>query len=294
MHKTFRSLFCLLFVCSLSVIAQASERPQYQMPRSEVITIQSKALGRAYDLYIKLPPAYKAERNGERLYPVLYVNDSHYTFQTVAGITHVPMLVGAYEHVIIVGISFAHGEGAIESRSRDFTPFALGAQAKYKHGAAGKYLAFLQDEVIARIDETYRTDRARRTLIGQSYGGLFGAYVLLTAPNLFDAFILSSPSLWSAGGKIFDLEGEVAKSGATLVGRVYLSTGAGETPAIQGGRHDLVADQIRFANLLRARGHKNLEVRDEIIDGATHPTTFPIGVTRALMWLHEGPNPRGW
>lgn len=264
------------------------------MPRSEVINIKSATLDRSYDLYIKLPPAYSAERNTDRVYPVLYVNDSDYTLQTVSGVTHVPMIVGGYEHAIIVGLSFALGEGAIESRSRDFTPFPLGPDARYEHGGAREYLTFLRGEVIPLIDQTYRTDQGRRTLIGQSYGGLFGAYALLVEPGLFEGYILSSPSLWSAGSKIFDLENEISQSGKELRGRVYLSTGERETPAIQGGRNDLVADQTRFADLLRSRGYDQLDVRDEIIDGATHPTTFPIGLTRALMWLHEGPNPKGW
>jgi len=202
--KQLLSILCIMLFTPLFTSAQTNqERPRYEMPRSEVIYIQSAVLGRSYNLYIKLPPAYLSEQNRKRVYPVLYVNDSDYTFQTVSGITHFPMLVGGYEHAIIVGLSFALGEGAIESRSRDFTPFSLGSNARYEHGGAREYLNFLRDEVIPLIDETYRTDKERRTLIGQSYGGLFGAYTLLAEPNLFDAYVLSSPSLWSAGGSLY-------------------------------------------------------------------------------------------
>ena len=46
--------------------------------------------------------------------------------------------------------------------------------------------------------------------------------------------------------------------------------------------------QEAFAKRLRSRGYENLDVRDEIMEGGTHLSTFPIGLTRALRWLLPG------
>lgn len=262
--------------------------PAYEIPRSEIRTLTSQTLGRTYSLYIKLPPGYGRDANGDKTYPVIYLNDAAYCFQTAAGITHMPMNLGGLEHAILVGISYAHGESGFESRSRDLTPTDLGPGAKYTHGGARAYLTFLKDEVLPFVEETYRADPAERTLVGQSYGGLFGAYALVTEPGLFSGYILTSPSLWFDGHVMFDLA--KAAGDRPLKGRVYFATGATETPENHGGKNDLAADQTRFAALLRAQGHDGLEVQDRVVPGATHQTTFPIGLTRGLMWLHEGPD----
>jgi predicted alpha/beta superfamily hydrolase len=68
-----------------------------------------------------------------------------------------------------------------------------------RHGScrgAHDYLAFVERELIPYIEARYRADPQRRALGGHSLGGLFGAYALLTKPELFQHYILSSPSLW--------------------------------------------------------------------------------------------------
>ena len=285
-------MIVLLSFCT--AMAKTGDQPAYKMPRSEVIIIEAVDMEREYSFFIKLPPGYHSAKNAERRYPVIVVTDSDYTFQTVAGISHMPMIVGAFEHSIIVGISYAIGEGARRSRSRDLTPFSLGPSARYQHGGAKAFLDFLTHEAIPQIDKQYRTDRQKRTLVGQSYGGLFGIYALLTQPGLFHNYILSSPSLWNADGQIFALAEELHGETCTVSGRAYFATGETETPARQGGKHNLVTDQARFVELLTASECNDIEIRAEVIEGATHPTTFPIAATRGLMWLHEGANPRGW
>lgn len=287
-----RALIFLSLVLLTGAACAASDAPAaYQVPRSEVHEITSEALGRRYALYVKRPPGYDAPKNAERRYPVIYLNDATYTFQTAAGVAHMPMNFGGLEHAFLVGISYARGESGVKSRSRDYTPTPLGAGARFDHGGARDYLAFLRDEVIPFIENEYRADPEQRTLVGQSYGGLFGAYALLAAPGLFSGYILTSPSLWYDDKTIFAMEEDAAASNRALEGRVYFATGETEIPSIHGGRYDMTADQKRFADRLRSRGHKGLEVMDDIIPGATHQTTFPIGLTRGLMRLHPGPDP---
>ncbi len=265
------------------------EHPAYEIPRSEVRTISSKKLGRSYDLYIKLPPRYGDERMARRTYPLILLTDGPFTFQVAAGVTHMPMNLGGIDHAIIVGLGYARGEGGMKSRSRDLTPVPLGPEARYEHGGAEKTLSFFETELLPLLEAEYRIDPARRTLVGQSYGGLFGAYALLTRPVLFSGYILTSPSLWFANRAIFDIEEAKADARTEIPAKVYFAIGETEGPATRPG-HDMVSQQTMFASTLRRRGIKGLEVRDEIIAGATHQTTFPIGLTRGLMWLHPGPD----
>ena len=150
------------------------------------------------------------------------------------------------------------------------------------------YLTFIKHEVIPFIEMEYRADSTRRMLVGQSYGGLFGAYTLLEEPGLFQDYVLTSPSLWHDDGVIFAMEEKAAKDGKPLSGRVYFAVGETETPTVNGGRHDMVGQQISFAEKLRSREYEGLTVRDDVVEEGTHLTTFPIGFTRALRWMLPG------
>lgn len=264
----------------------------YEMPNSAVHEIRSAKLGRAYDIYVRLPPGYADAPNAAKRYPVVYINDAHYTFQTAAGVTLAPMRHGGLEPAILVAMSYAKGENGADSRNRDLTPVELPDRVG-KTGGARAYLTFIKDEVIPYIETAYRADPARRTLTGQSYGGLFGAYALFEEPGLFADYILTSPSLWFAGGSIFETEDKFAQTHTKLPARVFLAIGQTETPAINHGRYDMVADQKRFAAKLRSRKYEGLVVRDEVVSGGTHLTTFPIGLLHGLMWTLPGPDPYG-
>lgn len=286
-------IFVSLIFGTLFLFAQAyaekADGSSYEISDSEVQTIKSETLGRSYDLFIKFPPGYYAKENAEVRYPVIYLNDAGYCWETAVGVTRAPFNFGGYEKAVLVGVSYANGEDARESRARDLTPTKV-AGAKLVHGGARDYLTFFRDEVIPFIDSNYRSDTDRRMIAGQSYGGLFGAYALLEEPGLFHDYILTSPSLWHNNKVMFEFEAWAAKAGKQLQGRVYFAIGETETPTINGGRYDMVGQQTEFANRLRSRGYENLIVRDEILEGGTHLTTFPIGFTRALRWLLPGDN----
>jgi predicted alpha/beta superfamily hydrolase len=182
----------------------------YAMPDTEVLQIDSPALGRSYELFVRLPPGHGDAENAERRYPVLYLNDAHYVFQAAAGVTLAPMRHGGLEPMIIVGVSYALGEGGTASRGRDLTPTGNAAQTQHATGEARAFLTFMRDEVIPLVERTYPVDAGRRIFAGQSYGGLFGAYALVSEPGLFSDYILTSPSLWYGNGAMFGIEADAA------------------------------------------------------------------------------------
>lgn len=266
--------------------------PAYEVPRSIIRTIKSEPLQRSYELYIKLPPKYNSIENKGRSYPVVYLNDGTYCFQTAAGVTHLPMNSGAYEHAILVGISYSQGDSGPASRSRDMTPtipknLSEGHGKQYEHGKASDYLAFLRDEVAPFIEENYRGDPERRILVGQSYGGLFGAYVLVTDPSAFSDYILTSTSFWHDDAVMFNLEKAFAAKNDSMPARVYFAVGENETEAT--GNKYMISNQEKFVGALKSHDYLGLEVRQDIIPETTHYTTFPVGLTRGLDWFLGNP-----
>lgn len=270
--------------------AQSEEPEAYVLRDSEVRSIRSDRLQRTYRLQIKLPPGYEAPENADHEYPVIYFNDATYTWLTAVGVTIFPFHTEVFEKAILVGISHAEGESSQLSRTRDYTP-TDDPGTRFKSGGARQYLSFLKDEVLPFVETTYRADPDRRMLSGVSYGGLFGAYALLEEPGLFSDYILTSPSLWHNEKVMFELEEAFAASGKQLSGRVYFAVGEAEIPAVSPGFPDMVGQQELFAKRLRSRSYPNLQVRDEVMEGGTHLTTYPIGLTRALRWMLPGDRP---
>ena len=257
----------------------------FEIPNSQVHTIHSKVLNRIYDLYVKLPPGYKAPKNKNRSYPSIYLNDGPDTFQVASGVTHLPMNSGRFKPSILVGISFAQGENGMHSRVRDLTPVSDKSWVKFETGEALSYLTFIETEVIPFIETHYRATPSQRTLAGQSLGGSFGVLALLTKPQLFENYILTSPSLWIHDSYLFELEKQYAAKNTDLKANIYFATGAMETPAIS-GNNDMVGLQNAFVAKLRSRNYPCLEVKDDIIEDAYHETTFPIGFTKGALWLY--------
>ena len=58
-----------------------------------------------------------------------------------------------------------------------------------------KFIDFIDKELQPFIDSTYNLDTLK-TIIGQSLGGLLATEILFKKPNMFDNYIIISPSLW--------------------------------------------------------------------------------------------------
>ena len=256
----------------------------FEIPRTITHTIDSKVLGRTYDIYVKLPLGYNKPVNVSQVYPVMYLNDGPYTFQVASGVTRLPIAAKKMTPVILVGISFAKGEKAQLSRTYDLTP-VKDVRWKDKTGGGLAYLAFIETEVIPLIEKTYRADPKERALVGQSFGSLFGVFTLFTKPHLFKNYLLTSPSLWISNKYIFELEEEFSKKHTDLNANLYFATG--EFEQIKFGRyHNMVKGQTDMVARLKSRDYLGLKIKDEIIEGMHHETTFPIGFTRGIQWLY--------
>ena len=89
----------------------------------------------------------------------------------------------------------------------------------------------------------HRIGPAHRTLVGQSFGGVFGIYVLVIRPELFENYILTSSSFWYDEDVLFKLEETYTKSPSSLQANVYLAVGEYESPTYGGTRNEMVAQQ---------------------------------------------------
>lgn len=117
---------------------------------------------------------------------------------------------------IIVGI-------ANSDRKKDFTYPTTNKQDKTDLPTSGKsanFIQFLEKELQPYITANYKTS-GPTTLIGQSLGGLLATEIWFKKPNLFDNYIIVSPSLW------WDNESLLAATAADYTSKksIYIAVG---------------------------------------------------------------------
>ncbi len=165
--------------------------PAQEAPSPYVIgtklQLHSDVLGEDRQLIIHLPQGYEG---GQEHYPVMYLLDGDRHFHHTTGITHFLAQQGFMPAMIVVAIPNT-------DRTRDLTPepSAEYAEQNPTAGGADEFLRFLSDELIPWVEGQYRT-APFRVVVGHSLGGLFATHALLVRPEVFDAYISISPSLW--------------------------------------------------------------------------------------------------
>jgi uncharacterized protein len=162
-------------------------------------SLYSTTLGENRQLWVHVPAQPKGyEIFASKRYPVLYLLDGDWHFQSVTGMLHFlssENSVGIIPEMIVVAI-------VNTNRTRDFTPTNStkdwnGNEQRYlKYSGGGKnFTDFLQKELIPYIDSKYSTEQYRM-LVGHSFGGLMVVNTFIEKPALFNSYVAIDPSLW--------------------------------------------------------------------------------------------------
>jgi len=278
--KLLTYILSLLFIFTSSY-SIASETSSFQIPRSKIVEIKDPNSQRVYPLFIKLPKSYS--KNDDKTYPVIYLTDAWYSFQIVSGATRYPMNARKMKEAIIVGISYAKGSKRDSSRVRDYTP-SLNKTWKQETGGAQQHMDFIEGSVIKYMENNYRTDPSNSTFIGNSLGGLFGTYILLTKPALFKNYILGSPSYWFDNKFIFQLEKRAKIE--NINANVFISIGERESKTLE-SNYEMVKDAETLYTKMLAWQQPKLKLKILIIPEANHQTAFPTTAIQGLHWIYS-------
>ena len=285
MKITVRHTLGLLTLTALLMLSSV-QAGEYRIANTEVLTLDDG--GRLYDISIKLPASYYKPEQFSRRYPVIYMLDAPYSFPLVVGATHFPMNSNKMEQAVLVAISWQQGISGNASRVRDFTP-TQAADWKLETGGAERHLNFLAERVIPFVESRFRTTAQQRTFMGKSLGGLFGLYVLLNRPTLFEHYVLGSPSLWYDDKALLNQVSAWADRQQNPKAKVFIGVGEKETPLGSNIAHDLVGDAISLKSQLAPWRFSQLDVKLMIVPDATHEMAFPTVAISALDWLFVHP-----
>ncbi|MDN3406009.1 alpha/beta hydrolase-fold protein [Pseudoalteromonas sp. SD03] len=245
--------------------------------------LTSVILGEQRSFSVYLPPSYN--ENPNKVYPVIYLLDGDQThLKAVAGLVETlstDRLEQQIQQAIIVAIP--NSKNAI--RERDFTPtnvdwtFNGKLLERFENiGNALNYSAFFEKELIPLINKNYRTS-TKRVLIGESFGGLFASYVLLTNHALFtDYLIIDATYLWDNNylNRYFNDNQFINKQ---LNGNVYF-TFANNVEAFGEIGKTNYQWGLAFAKKLKAHPSDNLVINQRYFEDETH------GTVAALSWYY--------
>ena len=165
-------------------------------------SLASSILKEKRAFYVHLPASYaEAKANTNVAYPVTYLwdGDVHRWKAFVGvleGLSH-ETLESQVQQAIVVAIPNTN-------RNRDLTPTVLPEwtfdgqvlDTFEESGGASKFLKFIKTELMPKIDKAYRTSD-KKVFVGESFGALFGANILLKDTTAFTDYLLIDPtSLW--------------------------------------------------------------------------------------------------
>ncbi len=183
-------LFITILVSSITAVAQTKTEEKV-FPLGVIRQLHSVELNENRTLNIYLPEGYHKDSS----YPVIYLLDgsADEDFIHVAGLVQFYNFpwVNVLPKSIVVGV-------ANVDRRRDFTfPTTIEKDKKDfpTTGGSEKFIRFIEKELQPYINQSFKTTGSNM-IIGQSFGGLLAAEVLLKKPELFSQYVIVSPSLW--------------------------------------------------------------------------------------------------
>jgi uncharacterized protein len=197
--------------------------------------IYSTSLQEERLLNIYYPPGY--ELDSASAYPVIYLLDGsmHEDFLHIVGLVQFYTMTQQMPECILVGISNV-------DRKRDFTYPTTIEQDKIDFpttGGSAAFIAFLEGELKPYVDATMKTN-GKSMLIGQSLGGLLATEILLNHNELFNQYLIVSPSLWWDDESLLKNAMEKVKSMDQDSLRIFIAVGI-EGPVMENDARDLHA-----------------------------------------------------
>lgn len=272
----------LLLIASSTILTfgqkPASEKSGVSKPfiLGEINEIYSKELNEQRLLNIYLPEGYNSGDTNS--YPVIYLLDgsADEDFIHIVGLVQFNSYawVNQLPKSIVVGI-------ATVDRKRDFTFPTTAAEDKSIYPGSGhsnRFISFIEKDLQPHIQEKYKTS-ASKTIIGQSLGGLLATEILFKKPELFDRYIIVSPSLWWDNGSLLNqpLAGFAHKN-------IYIGVGK-EGLAPTKIPHVIEVDANVLADKIKNLKNRNVNIYFDYLPHENHATIMHQAVFNAFKLL---------
>ncbi|NNF99436.1 MAG: alpha/beta hydrolase [Desulfobacteraceae bacterium] len=276
--------------------------PEVTLPNTQLRHFASSIVDQEYSLFISLPLSMGTS---VRKYPVLYMLDANAGFCALAEIARLLSMGNEIHEMIIVGISYPGGFKQWQTlRTRDYTPSVWPAfmetqgnsfltQADYRKimGGAESFLDFIRDELKPFVEQNYPVESNDSGILGDSFGGLFALFSLLTRPDTFSRYIIGSPSIWWDNAILHTIEQEYASVNTDLAANVFMSVGSAEDDIGEQAVDKLLQPRMLegmrwMAKTLKERNYKSLELTEVVLEGESHLSAVAPFINKGLKTIY--------
>jgi Predicted hydrolase of the alpha/beta superfamily len=181
---------------------------QVKLENTTTFTLENA--GVVYQIMVNYP----GEFNENDKYPAYYLLDGETSFPLATSINNIKQQMSKkkfYQPIILVGIT-AVAPRALKQRFFDFTTLVeldkIPRQMrkmqleKKRTGGIEPFIHFLETTVKTEMKKHFPIDINNQTIIGHSLGGLCAAYILANYRQMFQHYIIGSPSFWWNDGEI--------------------------------------------------------------------------------------------
>jgi hypothetical protein len=182
----------LLAGFAFSILTMAALGQDLAPPIPQKLAVHSNVLNEDRVVWVRTPHGYDL---GKDQLPVLYLTDGPGHINEIGSTIDFLVDNGRMPPLIVVGI-------ANTDRTRDLTPTHADmknadgtVEALPTSGGGDRFFDFIQNELFPEIDRRYRT-APYHIFAGHSLGGLMAIHILTSRPDMFQAYIAVSPSLW--------------------------------------------------------------------------------------------------
>lgn len=267
------SLLLLPFLIASTPRALHAQDAEPFLSLGERRALHSNVLDERREIIVGLPAGYEG---GDETYPVVYLLDGPSHFHHTTGTARFLARNGRMPDVIVVAISNT-------DRTRDMSPpvHSDAGPARANVGGADNFLEFISAELMPFIDDNYRT-RPYSILIGHSLGGLFANHALVHRPDVFDAYVSISPSLWWDEQRLVAQADSAFDHADDLVGDFYMTMG-NEGGAMLGGA-------LKFAGILEAKAPEDFRWEFKLMEEESHGSVPHRSTYYGLEKIFDGWN----
>lgn len=239
------------------------------LPGARTFRLMAGDGGLSYQIFVSVPDC-QVPTGG---FPVIFVLDGNADFvtvsETVRRASRRPEATGIAP-AIVVGIGYPGAQAYDQARRYfDFTAAPAnpvsGDDAAYAYGGQARFIRFLAQDLLPYVEAQFPADIGRKLLMGHSLAGYFVLETLAREPELFQAHVSLSPSIW------WDREGLQRRLAAScrsgVKGRLYVGVGRFEEELAPWQDRTKLSDSY---HALRAQRRMVGNARD-LVKGAVAP-----------------------
>lgn len=257
----------ILFTVICTFLFSCKKDEKSLVGETESFIMESLNVNDDYPIFVFKPSNYDPSSTNALILGL----DGEFRFDEIAKIVSEKAENGSIPACIFVAV------GNSEERNRDYTPTA------YAHGEGGaeNFYAFLKDELIPKLEARYSIDTTNtKTLIGNSFGGLFVNYAMFQdrVDNPFNKFVSIGCSFWFDSGVIFEYEEHYAENHNDLAVDYYSGMGTLEGGVSLGSFEEM-------NERLKDRAYPHLLMYTEFIEKHGHSGAAEVGFKNGLNYV---------